>query len=206
MMEYEIIKEEILNLGSDNLRVFGGKYEGGIHLQQNISEITNLITFLINDKKDFHNFLEVGSASGGNTFILNKYLKFEKVVIVDDNKHPKHGNRPDVLKDINHEEFIGDSQSVEAINWVRNLGIQFDIMFIDADHSYEGVKNDTYNYIEFLKIGGYVILHDTICCDGILKWSNELKNSIIENISFITEFNFNDSSWAKGISIYKKIK
>lgn len=204
-MTYEIIKEEILDLGSDNLVVFGGKYEGGIHLQQNISEITNLILFLIKEKDRLKNFLEVGSASGGNTFVLNKYLNFENIVIVDDNKHPKHNFRPDVLKNYNYIEFIGDSQKIETIQQVKDLNIEFDLIFIDADHSYEGVKNDTYNYVNFLKNDGYIILHDTVCCDGILKWSNELKNSVIENMTYVSEFIFKDNSWPKGISIFKKI-
>lgn len=37
----------------------------------------------------------------------------------------------------------------------------FDMIFIDADHSYESVKKDFFNSIKFLNRGGIIILHDT---------------------------------------------
>lgn len=36
----------------------------------------------------------------------------------------------------------------------------FDMIFIDGDHSYEGVKNDLYAVIPLLKEGGVLICHD----------------------------------------------
>jgi len=200
----DVIRNDIRKLGSDNIPVFGGDFEGGIHLQQNISEIVDLVKFLMGLNRKFNNFLEVGSAAGGNTFVLNKYLGFENVVIVDDNNHPKHGFRKETLKDIKRVEFIGNSQSKEANEWVKSLNMEFDIMFIDADHSYEGVRNDTYNYIEFLNDDGYVIFHDTYCCEGIVRWRYEMKNGIFPFLNPVVEFHHQDTSWPKGISIFQK--
>lgn len=211
-MNREQLISEILDFGSDNLPVFGGKYEGGIHLQQNVNEIADLIMFL-DDNKPYKNFLEVGSAAGGNTFILNNYFKFKKVAVIDDNKHEKWSLRNDILKDIKYYEYIGDSQSNEANKWVKDLDLMFDIIFIDADHSYEGVKKDTYNYIEFLNIGGYVIYHDYFSLEGIMKWVDEMKDSMKDKLSFIdtfydntTIFTHTHSKFPKGISVLKKIK
>jgi len=36
----------------------------------------------------------------------------------------------------------------------------FDVIFIDADHSYEGVKKDIQNYLPKLKPSGFLICHD----------------------------------------------
>lgn len=37
----------------------------------------------------------------------------------------------------------------------------FDMIFIDADHSYKSVKKDLINSLEILSVGGTIILHDT---------------------------------------------
>ena len=42
------------------------------------------------------------------------------------------------------------------------LNGQVDFMFIDGDHSYEGVKQDFWNYLPLLKEGGYVAFHDIV--------------------------------------------
>lgn len=39
--------------------------------------------------------------------------------------------------------------------------MEFAFVFIDADHSYEGVKNDFLNYSPNIKLGGVVAFHDT---------------------------------------------
>jgi predicted O-methyltransferase YrrM len=202
-MDREKLKNEILNFGSDSIEVFGGKFEGGINLQQRIDEITDLIMFLIENTESV-NFLEIGAAAGGNTFIFNKYLNIVSTCIVDDNKHPKHGLRSVILKDIKYDEFIGNSQSKEAVEYVRNKGILFDIIFIDADHSYDGVKKDTINYLPFLKPSGYMIFHDTVTsnCPGIIKWIKELTNEINNDLKFKITF----SNEGMGISVFEKNK
>lgn len=41
-----------------------------------------------------------------------------------------------------------------------------ELLFIDADHSYEGVKADFNNYINKVSISGYIIFHDAYGEDG----------------------------------------
>jgi predicted O-methyltransferase YrrM len=200
-MNKELLMKEISELGSDNLDVFGGKYEGGIHLQQRLDEISDLIIYLI-DKIDEVNFLEIGSASGGNVFVFNKYFNIKNIVIIDDNNHPKHKFRKNILKDIEYKEFIGDSKSDESINFIKNLDMEFDILFIDGDHSYNGVKLDTMNYLYYVKENGYVIFHDTItkACPGIKQWVSELKEGFFDELEY--KETFYDTL---GISVFQKI-
>lgn len=195
------LKKEILSLGSDNIGVFGGEYEGGINLQQRIDEIVPLIIFLERKVKNA-DFLEIGSASGGNTFVFNKYLDIKSTTIIDDNNHPKHNLRKDILKDIEYDEFVGNSQSDEAIEFIKNKDMLFDIIFIDGDHSYDGVRLDTLNYVEFLKPGGFVIFHDTVTmnCRGIVQWMKELTdNKVIPDLEY--KKTFYD---VLGITVYQK--
>lgn len=53
------------------------------------------------------------------------------------------------------------SKDAKAINEVEKLS-PIDVLFIDGDHSYEGVKGDFLVYGEFVKKGGLIILHDIV--------------------------------------------
>lgn len=197
------LSEAILDLGSDNLDVFGGKYEGGIHLQQSLDEIKSLLEYLIYQNRNYLNFLEIGSAAGGNTFLFNYYFDFKNIVIIDDNQHPKHQLRKTILQKNNYIEYIGNSQCIEARKFIEDQNLLFDIIFIDADHSYNGVKNDVENFKSFLNIDGFLILHDTFWCHGVKQLFNELKNN--KDLLFIHEF-IADFGPQLGLGVFQKNK
>lgn len=197
------LRETILDFGSDSLRVFGGKFQGGINLQQSIEEIHSLLEFLISQNIRYENFLEIGSASGGNVFLFNYFFNFKQIYIVDNNRHKKHRLRKNILKDLSYKEYIGNSQSLDAKNFIQNTNLLFDIIFIDADHSYDGVKKDIENYKPFLKSSGWLIFHDTYICDGVKKAFNELKYD--KSLKFINEF-VSNSGPKLGIGLFQNIE
>lgn len=173
--------EQIENMGSDSLLVFGGKFEGGINIQQVPEEITDCLNDIIDSGKEINNFLEIGSAAGGSTVLFNDIFDLENVVIIDDNFHWKHNLRPGNLKGIkgNVKEFIGNSRSQEAITFIKKLKIKFDIILIDGDHSFEAVMDDAKNYAQFLNKGGFLFFHDIfiiksagMAVDEIIKTGN----------------------------------
>lgn len=169
------IHSEIEDFGSDSLKVCGGKFEGGIYLQQVPDEVARLINYLIDHTEgSLDNVLEIGSASGGMAFLLHHYLNTKQTVIIDDNKHKRHKERKRILKDVPYIEFIGDSHSEEAFKFVRNLGLYFNIIIIDGDHSYEGVKKDTEMYFRFSDYQQFVVYHDIVACPGVKKYFREL--------------------------------
>jgi len=73
------------------------------------------------------------------------------------------GNIKDVRESLDRFEYIeGDSRSEETVQKLQeSLGEQqIDILFIDGDHSEQGVKDDFYNYSPFVKKGGFVVFDD----------------------------------------------
>ena len=169
------LENVILDLGVDHIPTFGGKYEGGIHLQQVADEIAPCIYDLLNVNKKFYNFLEIGSAAGGNTYLFNHFFNFENITIIDDNRHKKHALRQEILKDIPHSEFIGDSHSKQAVDFLENLQCNYDIIFIDGDHTYGGVLSDYIMCKHFLNYKGFVIFHDTYFCNGVKEYVDTMK-------------------------------
>jgi len=59
------------------------------------------------------------------------------------------------------KELAGDTHDPMYIEHVKNVICEpVDFMFIDGDHSYDGVKADFYNFSPLVKPGGYIALHD----------------------------------------------
>ena len=85
--------------------------------------------------------------------------------------------------DINHEIEL-DHPLLSKVNFihaasndaVKNWTLPIDVLFIDGDHTYEGVRDDWNNFSPFVKKGGVVYFHD---CDatspGIVKLFSEIK-------------------------------
>lgn len=68
--------------------------------------------------------------------------------------------------------------------WAEKLHEKFNLIFIDADHSYEAVKSDFYNWSPKVKEGGYLLFHDTHF-RSVNKFLKELNNEdwqLIEHI------------------------
>ena len=63
--------------------------------------------------------------------------------------------------------------STEVVEEVRKITPCLDLLFIDGDHSYEGVKADWEAYKEFLRAGSIVIFHDYGWAEGVKRVVNE---------------------------------
>lgn len=88
--------------------------------------------------------------------------------------HCLHDGNPDaviVAMDIDNSKYegeryeqvvfwTGDSGGVLQRIWRKNFyGKPIDLLFIDGDHTYEGVKRDL-GWLRYVKLGGYVLFHD----------------------------------------------
>ena len=201
--EMEEIKQYILNVGSGNLLTFGAR-EGGIYLQQSADEIAPCLVELLKSKSDIKAYLEIGSAAGGTAFIFNHFFDLEKTVMIDDNKLWQSSHRKEVLKDVNYQEIIGRSDDEIVVDTVKSLKILFDIILVDADHSYKGVKSDVTLYLPFLRPGGFLLLHDTVFApDGDGRVMLELRMD--KGVKFIKEYVARDGSPKFGIALFQKV-
>ncbi len=77
---------------------------------------------------------------------------------------------------------LGDSGSQQVVDEVRRLtdGETVDVLFIDGDHTYEGVKRDFELYSPLVETGGLIMLHDSCprrTTRSALKWTASGRNS-----------------------------
>lgn len=168
---------EIEALGSDDLKTFGGVFEGGIYLQQIPDEIAPCINDIIESGRPMRNMLEIGSAAGGNVWLFDSIFGPENVAIIDDNKHPRADRRPGMIYGVDAKvhEYIGNSHTASALRFIKSLDMEFDAIFIDGDHGYSGARCDFEMFSPFLAEGGFIILHDTAAFAGIAKLAQEVE-------------------------------
>ena len=169
---------EVERAGSDDVGYFGGLYEGGLQIQQRPTELARLVCLLAG-YSPFANYLEIGTAAGGTTRFLTEWLAIHRTAIIDDGKHRKHPvwlaqNRRGIS---NLSEYVGDSHSPEARAFLQGLARSFDLVGIDGDHSYAGVRADWDLVEPFLAAHAIVWFHDIRACDGVARCWGELCRS-----------------------------
>ena len=116
------------------------------------------------------NFMEIGTDQGG-TFAIWSKLSEDGIRISVDMPHGQFGRadydeykRDEYLKSLgsNVHMFWGSSHDYKMLEDVNNIigDIQLDFLFIDGDHTYEGVKQDYEMYKHLVKPGGWIGFHD----------------------------------------------
>lgn len=136
---------------------------------QNHREIVDAAKFV--RSLGIKNFMEIGTDQGGTFAIWSKVASEDGLKISLDLPHGNFGRssydvvkRDDYLKSLgsNVHMIHGDSHSLEAKQRIAEiLGDQkLDFLFIDGDHTYEGVKDDFEHYKRYVRPGGWVGFHD----------------------------------------------
>lgn len=109
---------------------------------------------------------EIGTCRGGTFYLLCKASNANASILTMDIKMPWW--RKSLVKSFTrpHQTAIivkGDSHQQNTINVVNeSLGNRIDLLFIDGDHSYTGVKKDFINYSPHVRKGGWIAFHDII--------------------------------------------
>lgn len=179
-------KEKIRNY-TDMVDIIEEAYR--LYMPQVKSEITKLAEFIqkdIFDKRENdpfyqYNILEIGTKFGGTFYIWNKLneLTNGKNISIDMSDGGLHGGISEEEMDKRdlwfHERFDnchfirGDSHLYETANKAfsvvepdNKISVWFDFLFIDGDHTYEGVKKDFFMYEPFVKKNSKIVFHDII--------------------------------------------
>lgn len=195
------ILEYINSVGSDSLSIFGGTFEGGYCLEQCPIEIAKFLLFI----KDYpiDNYLEIGSAAIGSARLLTDYFDIKNITIVDLPYHKVLKEREinlNYIKTItNVKNFDGDSKAIEVKQFLKEVDLKYDLIFIDGGHDYETVKNDVGLAVAYVKPNGLICFHD-IGMEGDPK---AVYDECIKNKNFKHLLTINDKE--KGIGILQYV-
>jgi cephalosporin hydroxylase len=118
--------------------------------------------------------LEIGTELGGTLFLWPFVSHPNALIISLDLPLGRYGGGYPKRKEPYYRSFArrnqrislvrGDSHSEESKRKILDIlgGNKADFLFIDGDHTYEGVKSDYYMFSNLVRAGGIIALHD-IC-------------------------------------------
>jgi len=139
---------------------------GLIRPQQVLSEVERFVEEVANLRP--RRVLEIGTARGGTFFLLSRASAPDAALIsLDLPSGAWYGVTsfllPRLLLPGQSGYFVhADSHAPQTAVKIRRLlgSSQLDLLFIDGDHSYEGVKQDFDMYGELVRPGGMIAFHD----------------------------------------------
>jgi predicted O-methyltransferase YrrM len=139
---------------------------------QTRSEIIQLLDLV--RKNNCRYVMEIGTYRGGTLFLFSRMADAKATVISVDYPMTFMGHLYRILQGPILRRFASRGQSIfllrnnshklQTVDSVRKIlnGRKLDFLFIDGDHSYEGVKQDFEMYKGLVKEGGFLAFHD-IC-------------------------------------------
>jgi predicted O-methyltransferase YrrM len=138
--------------------------------------------------------LEIGTALGGTLFGFAQAAAPDAVLVTVDLPEGRFGGGYYPARSFLYRRFaragqsihlvLGDSHSARTLAHVQELlgGRLADILFVDGDHSYEGVRADFKLYGPLVRPGGLIAFHDIVPGDeglvgGVPLFWDEVKRS-----------------------------
>lgn len=160
------------------LRMFGWR----IDPWQVPEELTELLEITKTHQPEY--LLEIGTASGGTLFSFSRTASPHATLISVDLPGGKFGAGYPIWRIPYYKSFASKHQKIRLLrrsshdqNTLKLVkgylnGAQLDMLFIDGDHTYEGVKTDFQLYSSLVRKGGLVAFHDI--CQGSFEMSGEV--------------------------------
>ncbi len=170
---------------------------GALYPVQNRSEILRLLELLRAENP--RRLLEIGTATGGTLFLFTRMATDDATLVsIDLPGGPGGGGYPEWRIPL-YKSFALPGQRLELIrddsHDPRNLALTeqlfchepIDFLFIDGDHSYEGVKRDFEMYGPLVRPEGLIAFHDIVFCDPVRRFWEDLKGQGLLCEEFIAE-------------------
>ncbi len=116
---------------------------------------------------------EIGTLEGGTSLLFCRFLQtLEAMLCID--LYVKNKELLKLLAPSTQQLLFFDmpSSSPDSLNTVAKSlnGRRIDVLFIDGDHRYEGVKQDFLSYRPFVSEGGLILFHDIVEDHGGKAW------------------------------------
>lgn len=124
---------------------------------------------------------EVGVKSGKNAFDMLEKLDIKKLYLIDNWSAAKVFRKNHTLKKLeNFKDKIIVLDGLSSIMYKNIEDNELDFVYIDANHSYKGVKSDIKCYYPKVKKGGLVAGHDYFVYQkvGVIKAVDEAFNNV----------------------------
>jgi predicted O-methyltransferase YrrM len=147
-------------------------YDGLVMPLQVRSEILQLLKIIQLEPPKY--ILEIGTSNGGTLFLLSRVAAGDGCIISIDLPFGQYGGGYPAWKRLFYKSFAQTNQIIELIRAdshnpaTREIvatilqNNKIDLLFIDGDHTYEGMKKDFEMYEPLVKVGGIIILHDVV--------------------------------------------
>ena len=139
---------------------------------QKLSELSSLISML--KRKKLSTVVEIGTDRGGTLWLWCHLARPDAVIVSIDLPGGDYGNGY-TIEDIKTFRTWGkpeqqlhflmkDSHAAQTKNDLLGIlnGRDIDLLFIDGDHTYEGVTQDFIMYAPLVRRNGLVVFHDII--------------------------------------------
>ncbi len=139
---------------------------------QKKSEITEFCKLILPIRSRV--ILEIGTHNGGTLFLLSRFSSSDALIIsIDLPRGSYGGGYPSVVIPfykffaINNQKIVlirKDSHKQSTLQKIKKIlkNRQIDILFIDGDHTYKGVKRDFQMYSPLVKKNGIIVFHDIV--------------------------------------------
>jgi len=164
---------------------FGGAKGRDYQAEQVPEELAAAVHFIQQEHQP-RCYLEIGGGAVSTSRLMNDFFHFDKLHIVDKNDLPKHASKsrniPQAI------EWTGNSHSDECDQALTKWSVAFDLILIDGDHSYEGVRQDTYLAIKHAASPCIILYHDAVSGKAVARWLTELKQGKVPGLTYLQTF------------------